>query len=248
VDHIKSTRRVAGAGEDLSGITHQQAAGKRLRQVCWWLTIFGISMGYFEAAVVADLRAIFYPAGNNLFPLCVEFNRLSAIEIGREFFSIVMLVAVACLAGRDFRSRTACVAILFGIWDIFYYVFLKLIINWPESLLTWDLLFLLPVPWVAPVIAPVLISLVFIGGGFLVLRLDARGIVLWCNRWCVAGFLLAAVIIVWSFCLDWRHIAGGGLPRAFPWGVFLVGALLLIVVFGFVYRASLNRASHESPC
>ncbi|MFH1476764.1 MAG: hypothetical protein ABIH24_04630 [Verrucomicrobiota bacterium] len=245
MDRIKSTMQISRAGENLTGISHRHAAGKQFRYICWWLAVFGISMGYFEAAVVADLRAIFCPA-DNLFPLSIKLNRLGLIEIGREFFSIVMLVAVACLAVRGIKAKVACFVILFGIWDIFYYIFLKIIIDWPASLMTWDLLFLMPVPWVAPVIAPVLVSLVFIGGGFLVLRLIALGIEWRCNRWCAVGFLLAAGILVWSFCVDWRHIAGGGLPRSFPWGIFWAGEFLLIVVFGFFYRGSLSRASHES--
>lgn len=140
----------------------------------------------------------------------------------------------------------ACFAILFGLWDIFYYVFLKLLIDWPASLLTWDLLFLIPVPWVAPVIAPVLVSLALIGGGFLVLRMSTRGIAWWYNRWCLLGFLLADGLIFLSFILDWRHIAAGGLPRVFPWGIFWVGELLLIGLFSFVYRVSPSRATHES--
>lgn len=237
--------KISSDDEDFPGIAHQRVVAKQFRYVCWWLTIFGISIGYFEAAVVSDLRAIFCP-DNNLFPLCIEVNRLGLIEIGREFFSLVILVAVACLAGWEPKARVACFVILFGIWDIFYYVFLKLIIDWPASLLTWDLLFLIPVPWVAPVIAPVLVSMAFIVGGFLVLRMSARGIAWCCNRWGVIGFLLANAIILWSFILDWRHIAGGGLPRFFPWGIFFAGEFLLIGVFSFVYRVSLSRALHES--
>ena len=127
---MKSAMKISNDGEDLPCIPHQRAAGKRFRYVCWWLAIFGISIGFFEAAVVADLRAIFCP-DNNIFPLCINVNRLGWIEIGREFFSLVMLVAVACLAGSELKARVACFVILFGIWDIFYYVFLKLIIDWP---------------------------------------------------------------------------------------------------------------------
>ncbi len=220
-------------------------AGKRLWRVLLWLTLFGISMGYFEAAVVADLRAIFCP-DNKLFPLCVKSDRLGLIEIGREFFSIVMLVAVACLAGWEFKTRVASFAMLFGIWDVFFYVFLKLLIGWPASLLTWDLLFLIPVPWVAPVIAPVLVALTLISGGFMVLQASARGIAWRWNLWGGMGFLLAVFGILLSFCLDWRHIAGGGLPRAFPWVVFLAGELLLSGIIVYFYRISLSRALHES--
>ena len=76
-----------------------------------------------------------------------------------------MLAAAGLAIAGNFRQWLAGFMISFGVWDIFYYVFLRLLIGWPESLMTWDLLFLLPVPWVGPVIAPVLVSLSMIVAG-----------------------------------------------------------------------------------
>ena len=209
------------------------------------VTIFAIAMAFLESVFVYYIRMIRYPKGFNFYSINSLSSEILNIEMFRELSTLIILFIVAILVAKGFYKRFAYFLYAFAIWDIFYYVFLKLIINWPESLLTWDLLFLIPVPWVAPVIAPVLVSLAFIGGGFLVLRMSARGIMWRCNRWCVIGFLLATIIIFWSFCLDWRHIAGGGLPRSFPWGIFCAGELLLIGVFIFVYRVSLSRALHE---
>jgi hypothetical protein len=56
----------------------------------------------------------------------------------------------------------------FGAWDIFYYVFLRLISGWPKTCWTGTSCFLLPLPWWGPVLAPVSIALVMIVWGTLV--------------------------------------------------------------------------------
>jgi membrane protein implicated in regulation of membrane protease activity len=63
---------------------------------------------------------------------------------------------------------------MFAIWDIFYYIFLWLLIGWPESFFTWDILFLLPVTWVGPVLAPVINSLTMIVLAGLILLADRK--------------------------------------------------------------------------
>ncbi|HDH53378.1 MAG TPA: hypothetical protein ENH24_02710, partial [Nitrospirae bacterium] len=126
-----------------------------------WVTVFGIAMAFVESAVVVYLRAIFYPEGF-AFPL----NRLAdyriLVEVLREIATIFMLLSVACLAGKKFWERFAYFMLSFGIWDIFYYVWLKLLLNWPSSIFDWDILFLIPLPWIGPVIAPVSIALMMI--------------------------------------------------------------------------------------
>ena len=86
--------------------------------------------------------------------------------MGREAATLVMLLGVAMLAGTDRWDRIALFCIAFGVWDIAYYVWLWVFLRWPPSLLTWDVLFLIPVPWVGPVVAPVIVSVVMIVGGW----------------------------------------------------------------------------------
>ena len=111
-----------------------------------WLALFAIAMAYFEAAVVVYLRELFYP---DYFPFPLKFIPLNllAIELFREAATLVMLTAVAVVVGKKFWERFGYMIILFGVWDIFYYVWLKVTIGWPVSLQDWDILFLIPIPW-----------------------------------------------------------------------------------------------------
>jgi len=206
-----------------------------------WAIVFGVSMGYFEAAVVVYLREIFAPEGK-LFPITIELNSLGWVELGREAFSLLMLLAVAMLAGRSVKERVAYFFLVFGVWDIFYYLFLKLTIDWPESLMTWDILLLIPVPWIGPVIAPSMVAISFVVMGVFVVRMEDRGTTFRQGRRCFAGMCVAGLVIIVAFCWDWRHIASGGVPRSFPWLIFAVGQLLLVGIFAFYYRSSLRSA------
>ena len=129
-----------------------------------WLivVIYAIAMAWVESAVVFYLRSMIdriEPYQSDPLPVIGGF---ASVELPREFATLVMLCAVGFLAGRTWRARIGYAAIAFGVWDIFYYVFLKVICGWPHSLLDWDILFLLPLPWWGPVLTPVLISLLMI--------------------------------------------------------------------------------------
>ena len=127
-----------------------------------YLGLFAISMGYLEAAVVVYLRKILYP-NHSLFPLVIDIsNKFFFIEIARELSTIIILFMVAVLAGKKFIERFSYFLYIFAIWDIFYYLFLKITINWPASFLDWDILFLIPIPWTSPVLAPLVCSLTMI--------------------------------------------------------------------------------------
>lgn len=148
------------------------------------VTLFAIAMGYLEAAVVVYLRALYYPNGFVVpiklrFPY-IRFARIPQFEeriprnillteIGREVATIVMLASLAILVGDSYLQELGVFLLAFGVWDIFYYVFLKLLLGWPKSLDTLDVLFLIPVPWIGPVWLPVCISamMVFCGVGLL---------------------------------------------------------------------------------
>jgi hypothetical protein len=133
----------------------------KLSKVILWLTAFSIAMGYLETTVVVYLREIYYPNGFK-FPLAPIQPNIAIAELWREATTVVMLVGVSMLAGRNSLQRLMFFLYSFAIWDLFYYAFLKVLLNWPESVFTWDILFLIPVPWVGPVLAPCLVSVTLI--------------------------------------------------------------------------------------
>jgi len=209
-------------------------ARRRLMSV----VIFGIAFGLLEAAIVIDLRAIYEPARKTLLPEAVpgdlfplltqpqlesrpDLMRLLRIELLRELATITMLASIAWTAARRSGEWLAWFSIAFGVWDIFFYVFLKLLAGWPSSLFTWDLLFLLPAPWYGPVIAPMLVAILLIGGGIAYLHFQLR-IRLW--HW--ASLVTANGLVLSAFLWDWRNLMSGGMPNPFPWPVFGVGLLL----------------------
>jgi len=122
---------------------------------------FGIAMAYLESAVVIYMREIYYPEGFS-FPLKMIEGRIAVTEIFREAATMVMLITVAMIVSKRAIERFAWFICTFAIWDIFYYVFLFLLIGWPQSILTWDILFLIPVTWTGPILAPVINSLTMI--------------------------------------------------------------------------------------
>jgi hypothetical protein len=140
-----------------------------------WMALFGIAFGFVECAVVVYLRELYYPGGFN-FPLKLIGNNVAVTELLREAATMVMLITVALLASRKAIVRFAWFIYAFAFWDIFYYVFLYLLLGWPHSLLTWDILFLIPVTWTGPVIAPVINSLTMILLAVVIIRRDQKEI------------------------------------------------------------------------
>ncbi len=130
---------------------------KSITKTIIYLTIFAIAMGYLETSVVVYLRKIYYPGGFR-FPLIPVSPDIAVTEFWREAATIIMLIVAGVIAGKNAVQRFAFFIYSFAVWDIFYYVFLKVLLCWPESLFTWDILFLIPVPWVGPVIAPCIVS------------------------------------------------------------------------------------------
>ena len=190
-----------------------------------WLTLYAVAMAYLESAVVVYLRAIYYPTGFS-FPIVIIPESMAGIEIGREAATLVMLAGVSILAGRDRWERFLCFAFAFGVWDIFYYAWLWLFLGWPPSLLTWDILFLIPLPWIGPVLAPVIISAGLIGGAVWLLWLKGRGTRLEFSRalWILA--LAGAGAVLTSFMIDHRLAFVGPEPPPFRWGLFALGVAM----------------------
>ena len=137
-----------------------------------WIAVYALAMAYAEAAAVVYLRRVFGVV-DLLRDTAAYDPRVAAIEIGREAATLVMLLAAGFAAGRSLQSRLGFALFAFGTWDILYYVWLKVLLGWPESLTTQDVLFLIPLPWWGPVIAPVLVALLLLAlGAFLVVRDD----------------------------------------------------------------------------
>jgi len=125
------------------------------------VAVFAIAMAFLESAIVVYLRAIYYPDGF-IFPLKLIAGQIAITELWREVATMVMLITVAVIVSKRTIERFAWFIYAFAIWDIFYYIFLYYLLGWPSSLLTWDILFLIPVTWTGPVLAPVINSLTMI--------------------------------------------------------------------------------------
>ena len=197
--------------------------------------LFAVAMAVVEAAVVVYLRAMYYPEGFEVILVALSQQHV-AVEIGREFATIVMLVCVAGILGRERWERFGWFIFLFGIWDIFYYVWLKVMIDWPIRWTDWDILFLIPAPWVGPVIAPILVSLVMVGVGIAITRLYRRQLrfrtipITW-------GLALAATaIILYAFLRDADRVTTGIAPESYWYGLLVIGLLLYLLAFWLSYR------------
>lgn len=222
------------------------------------LLLFGSAFGYLEAAVVAYLRLLHEPARlhyypkrppSELFPLLTldqlraaggNQPRVLAIEIGREAATLLMLATVALAVSRNASQWAAAFCISFGAWDSTFYLFLKLLLGWPASLLTWDILFLIPVPWAGPVAAPILVSAAMIAGGIVQLWSESRPHPIRIAPLHWVGILAGAAIIIFSLAMDYRNLLAGGLPHPFNWPIFAAGMLLGIASYAQAARKSLR--------
>ena len=151
---------------------------------------------------------------------------MAVIEIGREAATLVMLLAVAAICGADRWERFLSLCIAFGVWDLFYYAWLWVFIQWPSSLFTWDILFLIPVPWIGPVLAPVVISVALVAGAGWLWHLKARGARLHFSpvNWTLA--VTGGCLVLVAFMVDFEEAQIKAEPSAFQWGLFSAGLLL----------------------
>lgn len=212
----------------------------------WNATAFAITMAYVESTLVVYLRRLYYSAQDGFgFPLVIIDTPTLLLELGRETCTIVMLATVGIAAGRTKVGKFAFFLFLFGVWDIFYYIWLKVFLNWPASLFTWDVLFLIPVPWVGPVIAPVSVSCTMIGMALVLLRLEGGGPVLPAGKIVWLSQIVAALIILISFTIDviprldpeGTRLAQW-IPTTYRWDLLLIGLVVSIGTFvPWAYRA-----------
>jgi hypothetical protein len=228
------------------------------------ITAFAIAMGFLESAVVVYMRELLYPGGFD-FPLAPIPVNLAVTELLREAATMIMLLTIGMLAAKSFSQRFAWFIFTFAIWDIFYYIFLKLLLGWPESLLTWDILFLIPTTWTGPVIAPVILSATMILLAMVILVYADRGLKTKIEGLEWGGLILGSFIIIIGFILDYsKHMlakfaltemfqvknplvlsyAMKYIPMHFPWWIFLIGEL---VILGTIAMYWWKLRTHSKP-
>lgn len=204
-------------------------------------------MGFLETAVVVYLRALYYPDGFCL-PLVNLDKTIAITELGREAATIIMLAAIGIIAGRTSTQRFAWFIYCFAVWDIFYYVFLKVLLDWPESLFTWDILFLIPLPWFGPVICPVIISLsmILLAGLLIYFNDQDSSLKINSKEWVL--LTIGSTVVILSFVIDCfkfiKSFEGEPLeavavyiPTQFDWWIFWLGqSLILAAIFMFFFR------------
>lgn len=225
--------------------------------------IFSIAMAALEGAVVVYLRALFYPDGFSVAFKVID-EKILRVELLRELATIVMLAAVGYITGHTAKQRLAYFLLSFAVWDIFYYAWLKALIDWPLSLHDWDILFLIPFTWLGPVWAPLVCSVTMIALALALLNDDTP-----VTRLVWSLLIAGSVVILYTFMEDYgRIIIRNGfmkdypqllqnprflqvvsqfIPHSFNWPVFWIGELVLLVAVICQYRGYGNAFFRKRP-
>lgn len=217
--------------------------------------LFAFAMGFLEAIVVVYIRELYYPNGFS-FPLQTMPAGMLSVELVREICSMVILLTIALIAGKNKLQKFAWFIYCFAVWDIFYYVGLKLFLNWPPSLMTWDILFLIPVAWVGPVLAPLICSLTMILLAACIVLIQEKGhdVRIKRSEW---GLIIGGAVIIF-IAFIWDHsriiIKEGFLgeyfnllnnprfnqvmaqykPEFFIWPLFILGEIVILSVISLM--------------
>jgi len=228
-----------------------------------WLTIFSVAMGFMESAVVIYLREIYYPGGFR-FPLVPLDINIGLVELLREAATVIMLFGIGILSAKKASLRFAFFIYCFAIWDLCYYLFLWLFLGWPETLFTWDILFLIPVPWVGPVITPCIVSITMIFLACSIVHFQNSGLNTRLNlkEWML--FITGSVVVIVSFIWDYlRYVSRNNIinmtnqqtmleeiknyvPVEFNWNLFLAGEIIILTgIIMFIIRLKANSRNYQ---
>ncbi len=222
-----------------------------------WVTLLTLAMGMVESAVVIYLRELYYPQGFK-FPVQLTSTTVAITEVIRELATMIMLLAIGILAGKTKTGRFAWFIYSFAVWDISYYLFLYLIIGWPVSLSEWDILFLIPLIWVGPVWAPLLLSALMILLALCILYFSnqSQNVNLKMREWVL--LIAGAIVVIISFCKDYYQFitshhpnipntqlffskeaiaySAQYIPDRFDVKLFLFGCILILAGIGMYWK------------
>jgi hypothetical protein len=199
------------------------------------VAVFSIAMAWMESSTVVYLRTLvdrIQPYQQTPLPIIDSFGMT---EIVREAATLIMLLTIGWLAGMSWKSKLGFFMAAFGVWDIFYYLFLKIIVGWPHSLFDWDILFLIPLPWWGPVLSPILISLVLIILGTFLAQSERNNTTLlpgklsWIFHLC-GIFLALYVFMAHSIKVIGKANSGvEELPTQFNWPLFILALFFMLM-------------------
>ena len=196
-----------------------------------WVSVYAIAMAFLEAVVVAYIRGLLHITDDH-----VSLGSYVRMEIWREVATVVMLIAVGWIAGSAKLDRWAYGLFAFGLWDIFYYIWLKVLLDWPRTIFDWDTLFLIPLHWWGPVISPVLIAmLICVTAVLAVTRLERDGLIK-VPPVRVGIVVLGGLLALYVFMSDSLHALLRAQsdwailrPEPFKWPLFLLALVLMAV-------------------
>jgi hypothetical protein len=205
-------------------------------------------MAYVEATCVVYLWEMLYPGGFKFpFHTMADIQEMGyvwllRVECGRELATMVMLVGCAFAAGRTRVQRIASFLFLFGVWDVFYYAWLRVITEFtqfpffPASLGTWDVLFLIPVVWTGPVYAPVIVAVTMAVFAVLLVFAESRvprikpDLRFWITE------AVAALMVFGSFIWNYANVRAGKAPPSYPWWLLMPAEIIAITAFIYLIR------------
>lgn len=234
----------------------------KFKKILLLIFIFSVAMGFLETSVVVYLRKIYYPQGF-AFPLAPIESSIGITELLREAATLIMLISIGLFTGRTVASRFGWFVFSFGVWDISYYVFLKILLGWPSSLAEWDILFLIPVPWLGPVWAPCVVSLSMILLGTLIGYMESKGYPVQLKRKDWLLLIAGSLIVILSFTLDYFQYAihisntvttdkaflaelSKFIPSQFNWWIFAIGqALILFTIYHLSKKFTSNSVAER---
>lgn len=226
-------------------------------------TVFSIAMAFLESAVVIYLRFLLYDAGGFKFPLNDMPPVLIITELGRELATLIMLFAVGYMLAQTKLSRLAWFLFCFAIWDIFYYVFLYVLLDWPANITDWDILFLLPVAWYGPVLTPCLVALSMIGLALIIVNYEHKGAIRRLRKREWGAMVIGCLVILFTFmwpCYEYAGWLSGGeswslpgasqlvkaglsyIPESYDWALYYTGLGILVSAI-LVYWRRLHTAN-----